>query len=212
MTGLEEALVNLATAPELVRAALGHIGGFMVERLRRNLEEIGDLIDIVFMADDLGGQRGLLLSRRSYCEVIQPVHAAIAETVRTLAPPAVVMHHSDGAVFDILPDLLDAGVQVLEAVQTDAAGMEPERLKQTYGDRLAFHGAISVQQLLPHGTTAEVEAECRRLVAVLGRNGGYIAAPAHAIQLGTPPENVFAMLRAILGDADYHEALERAAT
>ena len=98
---------------------------------------------------------------------------------------------------------------ILPVEGTDAAGMEPERLKQTFGDRLSFHGAISVQQLLPHADADTVRAECRRLVEVLGDGGGYIAAPAHAIQVGTPPENVLAMLEGVLGEEDYQEALQR---
>jgi len=210
MTGLEEAMMNVLTAPEVVTAALGHIGDFLDQRLRRSLAEIGDLVDLVFLADDLGSQQGLLLSRPHYRALLQPVHARLTATVREFAPQAFCMMHSDGAVFDILPDLLDAGVQVFEAVQTDAAGMAPERLKATYADRLAFHGAISVQALLPHGDAVTVERECRRLVAILGDGGGYIAAPSHAIQMGTPPENVFAMLRGTLGADDYAEALAAA--
>jgi uroporphyrinogen decarboxylase len=118
--------------------------------------------------------------------------------------------YGDGAVFDILPDLLDAGVDMLEAVQTDAAGMDPQRLKTAFGDRLGFHGGISVQSLLPHGDIATVERECRRLVDVLGQGGGYIAAPSHAIQVGTPPENVAAMLRAVLGEEDFVAACRSA--
>lgn len=210
MTGLEEALVNVLVNPELVRAALGHIAGFMAERLRRVLESCGDLVDIVFYADDLGSQNGLLISRESYRELIQPAHRLITGTVKRLAPHARCMMHSDGAVFEIIPDLLDAGLEVLEAVQTDAAGMQPERLKAVYGDRLAFHGAISVQQLLPHSDEEGVERECRRLVEILGRGGGYIAAPSHAIQMGTPPENVLAMLRGVLGREDYEAVLDAA--
>ncbi len=120
------------------------------------------------------------------------------------------MYHSDGAVFDILPDLMEAGVEVLEAVQTDADGMAPERLKAAYGDRLAFHGGIAVQSLLPNADEATVFAECRNLIDVFGEGGGYIAAPTHAIQMGTPPENVLAMLRAVLGEADYEAAVTKA--
>lgn len=170
----------------------------------------GERVDLVFMADDLGGQNGLLMSLDTYRAVIKPFHRRLAACVKAHAPNAKCMHHSDGAVFDVLPDLIDAGVEVLEAVQTDAVGMEPERLKQTFGDRLSFHGAISVQQLLPHSDADTVRDECRRLVKVLGEGGGYIAAPAHAIQVGTPPENVLAMLEGVLGEDDYRQALEQA--
>ena len=100
---------------------------------------------------------------------------------------------------------------MLEAVQTDAQGMCPERLKAAYGNRLCFHGGISVQQLLPRSDAATVARECRHLVQVFGRKGGYIAAPAHAIQVGTPPENVLAMLRAVLGKEDDEAAAKAAA-
>jgi uroporphyrinogen decarboxylase len=211
MTGLEEALTNLLVCPEVVEAGLAKITDYFEAYLRRSLAAAGDLIDLVFLADDLGSQMGLLLSRAHYREIIQPAHRRLTAAVRECAPHATVMFHSDGAVFDILPDLIDAGVQMLEAVQTDAAGMDPTRLKASYGDRLGFHGAISVQHLLPHGDPASVAAECRQLVEILGKNGGYIAAPAHAVQFGTPVDNVLAMLQAVLGEDDYQAALAVAA-
>jgi len=210
MTGIEEALINLAVNPELVRSALDFITRFMARRLERVLRECGDLVDIVFYADDLGSQTGLLMSPDTYRAVLKPFHERITGTVREHAPRAKCMMHSDGAVFDLLPDLIASGMDVLEAVQTDAVGMEPEHLKQTFGDRLSFHGAISVQQLLPRAAADTVEYECRQLVQVLGRDGGYIAAPSHAIQMGTPPENVLAMLRGVLGEQDYETALDTA--
>lgn len=208
MTGLEEALVNLVVNPAVVDAALGHIAGFMRERLRRVLQAGGDHIDMVFFADDLGSQNGLLMSREMYRRFLQPHHAALTAAVRELAPHAWSMLHSDGAVFEILPDVIDAGIQVHEAVRTDAAGMDPQRLKDAYGDRLSFHGGISVQQLLPRADADEVERQCAELVRIFGRGGGYIAAPSHAIQMGTPVDNVLAMLRGVLGREVYDAALE----
>jgi len=210
MTGLEEALTNVLIHPDVVRAALGRITGFFATSMVRALEVAGDLVDILYFADDLGGQRGLLMSKKAYCEVLKPYHARLFRLGKALAPQAAVMFHSDGAVFDILPELIDAGVEVLEAVQTDADGMDAERLKDAFGDRLAFHGGIPVQSLLPNASADTVFHESRRLVEVLGAGGGYIAAPTHAIQVGTPPENVLAMLRAVLGEEDYAAALETA--
>lgn len=210
MTGLENALENVLVNPDLVHAALEKITGFFEAKMRRTLACCADLIDICYFADDLGSQRNLLMSRKTYREVLQPYHRRLFSLAKELAPQASVMLHSDGAVFDILPDLIDAGLDVLEAVQVDADGMEPQRLKDTYGDRLCFHGGISVQSLLPHADEETVFTECQRLVEVFGRGGGYIAAPTHAIQVGTPPENVMTMLRAVLGEADYQAALKGA--
>ncbi len=207
MTGLEEAMVNLLAAPEVAVAGLEQITRFFEERMRRTLARCGDLVDLIFLADDLGSQKGLLVSRPLYRRVLQPFHRRLCRAARESAPHVKIMFHSDGAVFDILPDLIDAGIDMLEAVQTDAAGMEPERLKAAYGDRLGFHGGISVQALLPRHDEPTIEAECRRLVQVFGAGGGYIAAPTHAIQVGTPPGNVLAMLRGVLGEEDYAAAL-----
>lgn len=209
MTGLEEALVNTIVNPELVKCALDHITGFFEKKLECCMKEAGDLIDIVFLADDLGSQNGLLISRESYRDILQPFHRRLADCAKKSNPRVKVMFHSDGAVFDIIPDLIDAGIDIHEAVQTDAGGMEPERLKTAYGDKLCFHGAISVQSLLPWGDARKVREESSRLVKILGKNGGYIPAPSHAIQTGTPPENVFAMMEGVLGKERFEEYMSR---
>jgi uroporphyrinogen decarboxylase len=210
MTGLEEAMVNLVMNPAVVQAALDKITAFFETRLRLTLEVMGDLVDIVFFYDDLGSQTSLLMSPEMYRQILQPCHRRLIGCARRLAPHAHVMMHSDGAVFDILPDLIDAGVDVLEAVQIDAAGMDPVRLKTAYGDRLSFNGGISVQQVLPSLDEEGVAEECRRLVSILGDGGGYIAAPTHSVQVGTPVANVLAMLRSVLGDEDYEQAMDDA--
>jgi uroporphyrinogen decarboxylase len=94
---------------------------------------------------------------------------------------------------EAVPGLIDMGIDVLQALQFDAAGMDPVALKRLYGNRLCFEGGVSVQRTLPFGTADEVRAEVRRLIEVLGRDGGYILGPAHAIQAGTPPENILAL-------------------
>jgi len=142
-----------------------------------------------------------------YERVIQPFHKRLTSLVHDRLPHAKVMFHTDGDVFDIVPSLIASGVDILEAVQIDCAGMDPVRLKRAYGKDLAFHGAISVQSLLPFGNEADIARTCSSLVRIFGNGGGYVAAPSHAIQVGTPVANVMAMLRSVLGDADYESAL-----
>lgn len=210
MTGLEEALMNMIANPAIVHAALQHISGYFKAKLQYALHDTADLIDLLYYADDLGGQTNLLISRKTYRDVLMPYHAELISTGKQLAPHASAMLHTDGTVIDMLPDLLEAGVEVLEAVQTDARGMQPQRLKQAFGDRLCFHGGISVQALLPLSDEATVFEECVNIARTFGSNGGYIAAPSHAIQVGTPPQNVLAMLRAVLGEDDHNAALSNA--
>lgn len=210
MTGLEQTLVNLLVNPELVHAALDRVTAYFEAMAERAVEAVGDWIDVFYFADDLGGQSTLLMSRETYREMIQPYHRRAIAHAKSILPGSRAMFHTDGAVFDIVPDLLDAGVDILEAVQTDADGMDPSRLKSAYGEKLSFHGGIPVQSLLPHGTVDEVRRGCRRLVSIFGSGGGYIAAPTHAVQVGTPPRNLFAMLETVLGEGDLARAVETA--
>jgi uroporphyrinogen decarboxylase len=104
-----------------------------------------------------------------------------------------IFHHTDGAVREILPDLIDAGIEVLNPIQWRCRGMDREGLKRDFGDRLIFHGGVDNQQTLPFGTPDDVRQEVRDNLRILGHGGGYILAPCHNIQAVTPPENVVAM-------------------
>jgi uroporphyrinogen decarboxylase len=110
-----------------------------------------------------------------------------------------VIYHTDGAVMDAVPGLIEMGIDVLQALQFSADGMDPGTLKARYGDRLCFEGGVSVQTTLPFGTTQQVRAEVEALISTLGAGGGYILGPSHAIQAGTPPENVVVMFDAASG-------------
>jgi uroporphyrinogen decarboxylase len=103
------------------------------------------------------------------------------------------MYHCDGSIYRLIPELLDMGVTLLNPIQTNARDMEPLALKQSFGQRLSFHGGVDITRLLTKGTAEEVRAEIRRLVGVLGAGGGYILAPSHHIQADTPVENVLAL-------------------
>jgi uroporphyrinogen decarboxylase len=130
-------------------------------------------------------------------EFIRPHHVRLNRLIHSFG--AKVVYHTDGAVMEAVPELIEAGIDVLQALQFDAAGMDPDRLKREHGDRLAFCGGVSVQRTLPFGSPAQVREEVRQRVSVLGAGGGYILGPSHAIQAGTPVENVLAFFDAALG-------------
>jgi uroporphyrinogen decarboxylase len=94
---------------------------------------------------------------------------------------------------DAVEGLIDMGIDVLQALQFSAEGMDPVELKRRFGDRLSFEGGVSVQTTLPFGTADDVRREVEDLIGILGQGGGYILGPSHAIQAGTPPENIVAM-------------------
>jgi len=192
LVGLEETLIKLMLNPEFVHLAMTHITDFFEGHNNKVLEAAGGKIDMVFTADDLGTQHGLMISTDTYRRIIQPYHEKLHDGIHEFG--AWTLYHSDGAVAEILPDLIDAGVDILEAVQVDAAGMIPEDLKKRFGKDLCFHGGVSVQKILPFGNPDTVREEVAQLKKTFGAGGGYICAPTHAIQAGTPPENVIAMV------------------
>jgi uroporphyrinogen decarboxylase len=195
MMGLEETLTNMLIQPDIINAALRHITDFFVDHIHKTFQQAPGSIHGWFCADDLGSQQGPLISRDAYRSVLMPFHKEIFDAIHE--HDAVVIYHSDGSCADLLPDLIEAGIDCLEAVQVECAGMSPENLKVKFGDQIAFHGAISVQQVLPRASEDEVRTQVRHLIQTLGRDGGYIAAPSHAIQDGTPANNVVAMLEAV---------------
>ena len=199
MRGFERMFVDLVTDPEFARALLDRVTAFAVEHFTRMLEAADGQIDLAFTADDIAGQEGLLMSLDMWERHIKPCHVRLNQAIHELG--ARVIYHSDGAVMEAVPGLIDMGIDVLQALQFDARGMDAEELKQRYGDRLCFEGGVSVQRTLPFGTPDDVRREVRHLVATLGRSGGYILGPSHAIQAGTPPENVVAMFDTAAGES-----------
>jgi len=114
-----------------------------------------------------------------------------------------VLLHSDGAVRPLISDFIDMGVDVLNPIQPKAKNMNHEELKESYGDRLSFHGGIDIQALLCNGDPREVERETKQKIQLLGEGGGYIVAPSHCVQPDVPPENILAMVDAVKSAGDY---------
>jgi uroporphyrinogen decarboxylase len=106
------------------------------------------------------------------------------------------MHHTCGAVADLIPDLVDGGLDVLQSIQPEAAGMSLAELRAAFGKELCFHGGVSVQKTLPFGTPDDIRREIKSLAEVVGSDGGYIFCTAHNIQADTSVENVLALVEA----------------
>lgn len=191
MFGFERIFTEMAENPELVHALMQQVTDFMAEHLRAAMEAACGQIDLVYTGDDIAGQNGLLMSLPMWTQFIKPCHQRLNKIAHEHG--ATVIYHSDGAVTNAVQGLIDMGIDVLEALQFDAAGMDPDALKTTYGDRLCFAGGVSVQRTLPFGTPDDVRDEVRRLRSILGRQGGYLLGPSHAIQADTSPENIVAL-------------------
>lgn len=194
MRGFEQIFLDLVINPELVHGIMDRVTTFYIEHFRRILSAAQGKIDLVFTADDIGGQNGLLMSLEMWEQFIKPYHVRLNAAIHEHG--AKVIYHTDGGVMDAVAGLIDMGIDVLQALQFDAAGMDPVKLKASFGDRLCFEGGVSVQKTLPFGTPDQVREDVKRLIATLGRDGGYILGPSHTIQAGTPPENIYAMFEA----------------
>jgi uroporphyrinogen decarboxylase len=160
---------------------------------------IGPYIHYTTSGDDFGTQKGPFISPAMFRRMIQPVMAERIRHMRTYTD-AAAFHHSCGSIRTLIPLLIDAGVDILNPIQPNAFEMEPERLKAEFGDTLTFYGGVDTQQILPHGTPEEVREEVRRLIGILGRDGGYVLAPAHVFQEDVPLENIAALYEANIGD------------
>jgi len=115
--------------------------------------------------------------------------------LKAINPQLKIAYHTDGAVYPIISDLIEIGIDVLNPIQP--AAMDPARLKKEYGDRLCFWGSMDIQQTLPFGTPDDVRAEVITRLRTIGKDGGLIIGPTHNLQLDTPMENFWAMVNTI---------------
>ncbi|MHB0857306.1 MAG: uroporphyrinogen decarboxylase family protein [Anaerolineae bacterium] len=200
LVGMEQYMLDLALGEPYIEALLAKAArwslGIAEELARRG-------VDALWFGDDFGSQNGLLLSPVMWRRVFKPLYAQIFAAARALRPDLLIILHSDGAVAELLPDLIEIGLDVFNPVQPNVPGHEPLVLKERFGDRLSFFGAIDQQELLPRGTAAEIAQDVREKIAVLGAGGGYMAAPAHIIQADTSPENVEAFIAAVRAYGEY---------
>ena len=192
--GLDKVLLDFVLNPDLVKAMMDKIMAFRVEHLQRILKVAGPRADLLQMADDYGTQKGLMISPETWRTFFAP-HL---QTLCRMAHDAGlnVFLHCCGSSRQIIPDLIDLGVDVLNPIQPQAAGMDPADLKTQFGDRLSFHGAIDTQSLLPFGSPNDVFREVKHAFETLGRGGGYILAPVHTVEGDVPVENVLAVYEA----------------
>lgn len=191
LCGMEKIMLDMVFNPDFVHALFTRISNFYIKLNQRIFESAKGKIDILLIGDDIGGQDDLLISPAQIREFIIPYLKKYVSLCRKYN--VKVMFHSCGAIRKIIPDLIDAGVDILNPVQVRAAGMIPEELKNEFGEKICFHGGVDVQKTLPYGTVEEVKKEVRERIEVLGKGGGYILAPTHNFQADTSVENIIAV-------------------
>ncbi len=197
LRGQEQALMDLVLNPEMAETALEKVFEYHYgynERLfeaAELYERRGLGIVITYVAEDLGTQQSLLMSEAQVDTFIKPRMKKMIDLAHSHG--IFAFHHSDGAVRPLLPGMIEIGIDVLNPVQWRCSGMDRRELKESFGDRLVFHGAMDNQETMPFGTVDDVRNEVRENIEILGRDGGYILAPCHNLQPITPTENIIAM-------------------
>jgi len=167
------------------------------------LPMVGKYADVVQEADDLAGQFGLLISPQIYREVVKPRHKKIMDFIKARTD-AKIFFHSCGAIREIIPDMIEVGIDIINPVQVSAAGMESSALKRDFGKDITFWGGlVDTQGVFTNGTDQQVRDEVRRRIDDLGPGGGFIAATVHNIQANVPPQNVMAMWETLQEYGDY---------
>jgi len=196
LRGMETLLMDFYLNPELAEHIIEETFQYHLEVVR-NLAKIG--VDMIWLGDDFGAQDDLMLDPDLWRQVFKPRFAKIIAEAKNINPGIKIAHHSDGCNYAIVEDFIEIGLDVLNPIQTEC--MDPVIMQEKYGDRLCFFGGIAVQSTLPNGTFEELKSEYDWLKGSLGKGGGWICAPTHHVQLDTPVENFFNLLK-ILGIED----------
>jgi uroporphyrinogen decarboxylase len=168
-----------------------------MKSLEKWLGAVGPYIDIILFGDDLGGQTGPLLSPEMYRSYFKPYHKKLWNRAKELADVKIMLHCC-GGVYELLDDLIDAGMDAMNPVQINCANMEAERLKEKFGKRMTFWGGgCDTRDILPKASPAEVSAHVKTQVKKFKQGGGFVFQQVHNILADVPPENIAAMFDSI---------------
>lgn len=194
--GYEQWLMDLVLDPGLSIYLLDSLLERWLEVVHRLLDAVGDNADVLFYGEDVAFHNGPMVSPRTYEKIIHPYQRRVFRALRD-GSQAKILYHNCGSVTWQIPDLVEMGVDALNPVQVNSYDMgDTASLKQRFGDRIAFWGAVDTAEVLPRGTPEEVRREVQRRIADLGPGGGYVLASVHNLQAEVPPENICAMWEA----------------
>lgn len=195
--GMEQVIIDIALRDEVGLAIIDKRCAICYDVARRALEAGCGKIDILCLGEDMGTQKGRLFGQKDFDEIFRPRLQRFIDLAHEFGVKA--MMHSCGDTHEIMPTLIEMGLDVLDAIQPEPPGMDPETIRAICKGKLAFCGMISTQATLPFGTEADCRVEARHRLDVIAPGGGYIFSPAHCIQAGTPLENILVVYEEALG-------------
>jgi uroporphyrinogen decarboxylase len=202
LRGFEQALMDLALNQKFYHALADKVSEILSRMLENFLNEVGEYLQFLCVTCDLGTQLAPMISPTDYRTFVRPYEKRVFETVKRKSK-AKVAQHSCGAIFKLIPDLIESGIEMINPIQTNAKGMDTVLLKKEFGRDLCFWGGIDAQKILPYGTPEEVDREVKRIIRDLSPEGGFLLAPTHDIQTFTPSENVITLYQSALKYGSY---------
>jgi uroporphyrinogen decarboxylase len=191
LRGQEQAFIDLFRHPDIVEYCLDKMFEFSYDNTRKIYREIPREVTYSYIAEDFGSQTGLLMNPKMIRLFFLPRMKKMMDLAHENG--VFVFFHSDGAIREIIPDMIEAGIDILNPIQWRSRGMEREKLKEDFGEKIIFHGGVDNQQILPFGSEEDVFKEVEENFTKLGSGGGYILAPCHNLQPITPIKNIIAM-------------------
>lgn len=187
LVGMEKYFIDMAIGEEYIQPLLEKCTDFQIEM---GLEMIERGVDAIWTGDDFGSQNSLLFSRAMFLDIYKHHYQRMIKRFKEKNPEIIMIHHSCGAVRDLLDDIIEIGYDVFNPVQPGVPGHGPKELKDRFGNKIVFFGGIDQQDLLPNGTDEELENDIIEKIEILGKDRGYMIAPAHIIQRDVSPERV----------------------
>jgi uroporphyrinogen decarboxylase len=200
LTGLEKYLVGMMQESSWVEALNDRVEQWSTG-LAVQLAKAG--VDAIWLGEDLGSQTSTLISPEEWRTKFKPRHKRIIGEIKKENPDIIIIMHSDGAVAPLIDDFIELGIEVYNPVQPNVEGSDPQELKDKYGDRICFFGGIDQQILLPSGDIHAIRTEIDRRIRILGKNRGYLLAPAHIIQTDVTPGTIDEMIKAAMESGAY---------
>ncbi|MEN8116701.1 MAG: uroporphyrinogen decarboxylase family protein [Bacteroidota bacterium] len=193
LVGMEKLMIDMMMEAEYIPVLLRKSKEFALG-VSKELAKRG--VDAIWFGDDYGSQDSLLMDEDTFRRFYKPAMKELIDGIKAVNPDIIIIQHSDGAVAPLIGDFVDVGIEVFNPVQPGVPGHEPQDLKDKFGNRISFFGAIDQQFLLPNGTPEEIEADVKEKIEILGKGGGYLIAPAHILQSDTSVKNVEAFINA----------------
>jgi uroporphyrinogen decarboxylase len=196
LRGSQKFLLDLIVNKRFAKALMDKICKWYIEFFDAALDVVKDRVQIVSRGDDLGTQKGPMISSQLYREMVKPFHIKVNKAIKRKGD-FYINFHSCGSIRKLLPDIIETGVDAINPVQVSAKDMDTKALKGEFGDKITFWGGgCDNQRVLPYGNPKDVENEVKKRISDLAPRGGYIFAPIHNIQAEVPPQNIVAMFEA----------------